>query len=197
MRKGREMQVLRAADHRRMAWKNGAGETMEVAVFPPDAGLGDFDWRVSMARVGADGPFSGFAGVDRTLAVLDGAGLILSVEGMEPAELLSQSEPLAFPADVPTQAMLIEGPITDLNVMTRRDRLQHRLFRHELDGAAELPVVAETVLLLCQRGEVRVTAAGETARLGPLDAAVVGPEALRVEGKGRFYLAAIGPHVSV
>lgn len=197
MRKGREMQVLRAADHRRMAWKNGGGETTEVAVSPPDAGLGDFDWRVSMARVETDGPFSGFDGIDRTLAVLDGAGLILAVEGREPAELLGQSEPLAFPADLPTRAMLIAGPITDLNVMTRRGRLQHRLYRHELDGAAELPVAAETVLLLCHSGELLVTSSGETARLGPLDAAIVGPEALRVEGKARFYVAAIGRDVSV
>src|SRR3546814_10305481 len=69
------MQVLRAAAHRVMPWKNGGGSTTEVAVAPDGAGLDEFDWRISMAVVGADGPFSGFPGVDRTLAVPARAGL--------------------------------------------------------------------------------------------------------------------------
>ena len=55
--------------------------TTEIAVFPADAGLEDFAWRLSMATVASDGPFSSFAGVDRTLAVLEGEGIVLSVEG--------------------------------------------------------------------------------------------------------------------
>ena len=41
------MRILRAPDYRRMPWKNGGGETTEIAVFPAGAGLDDFDWRVS------------------------------------------------------------------------------------------------------------------------------------------------------
>jgi len=55
-------------------WKNGAGSTTEIAVFPQDAGFTDFDWRVSLATIGADGPFSVFPGVDRTLALVEGHG---------------------------------------------------------------------------------------------------------------------------
>jgi environmental stress-induced protein Ves len=47
-----------------MPWKNGGGETTEIAVFPDGAGLSDFDWRVSMARVDGDGPFSSFPGIE-------------------------------------------------------------------------------------------------------------------------------------
>ena len=68
------MQVLRAENYRRMPWKNGGGETTEIAVFPAGAGLDDFDWRVSMARVESSGPFSVFPGIDRTLAILEGEG---------------------------------------------------------------------------------------------------------------------------
>ena len=50
-----------------MPWKNGGGETAEIAVSPPGAALDDFDWRLSMARVETDGPFSAFPGIDRTL----------------------------------------------------------------------------------------------------------------------------------
>ena len=73
-------------------------------------------WRASRA----DGPFSLFPGVDRTLAILEGEGLLLDIAGRAPVELTGASAPLSFPADAPTTASLIAGPITDLNVMTRR-----------------------------------------------------------------------------
>ncbi len=38
-----------------MPWKNGGGVTTEICVSPPS---GAFDWRVSIATVNADGPFS-------------------------------------------------------------------------------------------------------------------------------------------
>ena len=55
------MRILRANQYRCMPWKNGAGVTREVAAWPPEARLDDFGWRVSMARVERDGPFSTFA----------------------------------------------------------------------------------------------------------------------------------------
>ena len=68
------MLILRAAGYRVMPWKNGGGTTTEVAVSPDHAGLEDFDWRISMARVETSGPFSSFAGIDCTLSVLEGEG---------------------------------------------------------------------------------------------------------------------------
>ena len=59
--------LLRNSDHRRMPWKNGGGETVEVIVHPEGASLSDFGWRVSMASVASDGPFSVFPDIDRTL----------------------------------------------------------------------------------------------------------------------------------
>ena len=69
------MRLLPAAGHRRMPWKNGGGETVEIAISPADAGLDGFDWRLSMATVATDGPFSVFPGIDRSLAVIRGAGI--------------------------------------------------------------------------------------------------------------------------
>lgn len=43
------MRILRASDHKRMPWKNGKGETVEIAVFPEGASVDTFDWRISMA----------------------------------------------------------------------------------------------------------------------------------------------------
>ena len=62
--------ILTASSYRRMPWKNGGGETVEIAVSPEGAALSEFDWRISMATVATDGPFSIFPGIDRTLSIL-------------------------------------------------------------------------------------------------------------------------------
>jgi len=121
------MRILRASDHKRMPWKNGKGETVEIAVFPEAATVDDFDWRISMATVAEDGPFSVFADIDRTLSVLTGDGIALSVAGEPDHILRPDTPPHAFPADAVTSARLLSGPITDLNVMTRRGKFTHRV----------------------------------------------------------------------
>jgi len=177
------MRIIRSTEHRRMPWKNGGGETTEIAIAPERATTGDFDWRLSMARVESGGPFSVFPGIDRTLAVLDGDGLHLTIEGMEPAALTVRSEPLAFPGDAPTGAELIGGAVTDLNIMTRRGKLAHSMSRLTVNGAIELPTDGVQVLLFCQSGTARILTGDETAELGPLDTLHldVSPAHLRVE----------------
>jgi environmental stress-induced protein Ves len=176
------MRVLRAGDHREMPWKNGGGTTTEIAVFPAGAGLDAFDWRVSMARVESGGPFSLFPGIDRTLALLDGDGINLTVGGAIPVALTARSEPLPFPADVPTHATLTGGPVTDLNVMTRRGRVTHSMERVTVSGSTEIEVGDDTVLLFCMQGDIAVT--GEKPlTLATRDALLLGEEtaALRLE----------------
>ena len=123
------MRIIRAGDCRTTPWKNGGGSTTEIAAGPEGASLDTFDWRVSMARVASDGPFSDFPGIDRTLAVINGAGMLLSIGSDAPVMLSSGTEPVSFAGDTPTSARLTEGEITDLNVMTRRGRFSHRLSR--------------------------------------------------------------------
>ncbi|WP_064685668.1 HutD/Ves family protein [Rhizobium bangladeshense] len=188
------MRILLAADHKRMPWKNGGGETVEIAVSPEDAGLAGFDWRVSMATVAADGPFSIFPGIDRTLAILAGNGMELDIEGGAPVLLTVASEPLAFPADIPVTAKLQDGAITDLNVMTRRDGLTHRLSRIDIDGAKRVPLPSPTCLLLCHRGRLSFRRDGEAGALAPGDALLIDDAAaatLETDGEARCYLVEI------
>jgi environmental stress-induced protein Ves len=168
-----------------MPWKNGGGVTTEVAVSPAGAGLDDFDWRVSMARVEGGGPFSGFAGVDRTLAVLEGEGIVLDIAGRPPAEVTRASAPLSFPADVPTAAALISGPITDLNVMTRRGWMTHTVERLLVSAPLEIRTEADATLVLCLDGDITVTGA-VPVRFGPLDTLLLGQGApeVRLEPAG-------------
>ncbi|HEY0269482.1 MAG TPA: HutD family protein, partial [Sphingomonas sp.] len=138
--------LLRAADHRRMPWKNGGGETLEIAVSPPGASIADFDWRVSLAGVAVDGPFSAFPDIDRTLVLLEGDDLTLAIAGRPAVRLRVGDAPLAFPADVAASATLAGGAIADLNVMTRRGRYQHLVER--IDAPQDMTVAAGATLLL-------------------------------------------------
>ena len=187
------MRVLRASDYREMPWKNGGGTTTEIAVFPAGAGLDAFDWRISMAKVESGGPFSLFPGIDRTLALLDGHGINLTVGGALPIGLTTGSEPLSFPADVPTHATLTGGPVTDLNVMTRRGRATHSMERITVSGSVEIAAGGGTVVLFCLRGDVAVN--GEKPiRLATRDTLLLGAEttALRLESADPATVFVIG-----
>lgn len=184
------MQVIRSTDYRRMPWKNGGGETAEIALSPAGAALDAFDWRVSMASVNSDGPFSAFANVDRTLAILSGAGIRLVVAGRDSVELSGASTPYGFPADLPTTATLVDGPITDLNVMTRRGRASHRVHRVDVAAPRAYALAAHTTLLVVVFGAIRLSATTgnlTTQSLGPRDSLVAGrsDRSLRMEPQAR------------
>jgi environmental stress-induced protein Ves len=165
-----------------MPWKNGGGETIEVAAFPDGASLDTFLWRVSMARVAGDGPFSRFDGVDRTLAILDGAGLVLTVDGHD-VTLTQSTAPHAFPGDAPTSARLLDGPITDLNTMTRRGRVTHAVAR--LTAPATL---TGELLLVLARAPLTISDGTTGADLDRDDAAIAeGGAALTVDGEVDAY----------
>ncbi|AZO70028.1 MAG: HutD family protein [Mesorhizobium sp.] len=176
------MRILRAAGYRVMPWKNGGGTTTEIAVSPDGAGLDDFDWRISMARVETSGPFSSFAGIDRTLSVLEGEGIVLDIAGRPSARLTTASAPLAFPGDAPTSAALIGGPITDLNVMTRRGRMTHQVERLARSAPLDVEASAGTTLVLPLGGEF-IVPGDKPVRVGPLDVMVLdqGAPCLRLE----------------
>lgn len=176
------MRVLRAGEYLRMPWKNGGGETAEIAAFPPGATVDDFDWRVSMATVASDGPFSSFPGVDRTLTVLEGEGLALAVDEQGPVTLTPLSPPLAFPADVSASATLVGGPVTDFNVMTRRGRFSRQVRRFEVDGTLQLDMTHGVVFALA--GQLSLWKGGD---LGLHDSVLVddSDSFIRVEGRGR------------
>ena len=115
------MQVVRAADAVAMPWRNGGGVTREYLVQPSDEG---YDWRLSVAEVATNGPFSEFAGFDRILVLLSGAGMVLRFADASDVTL---SEPLQhhrFAGEAAVHATLVHGPTTDLNLFWRRERWQ-------------------------------------------------------------------------
>lgn len=131
------------------AWKNGGGVTREIACVPAGAGLDDFEWRVSIARIAQAGPFSAFAGIDRVITLLAGPGVRLrSGDGRIDHRLDRPLAPFAFPGECPIDAQLLGGPCDDLNVMVRRGR--HRAAVQVFRAADTVPPAAAGVLLVTQ-----------------------------------------------
>ena len=118
---------LGPGDYRLMPWKNGRGVTTEIAIHPPSADLAGkpFDWRVSMADVKQDGDFSSFPGYDRSILVAEGAGMELDFDAAPAVRLQGAGATTLFSGDWRTRCRLLDGPVRDFNVMTRRDRVQH------------------------------------------------------------------------
>jgi environmental stress-induced protein Ves len=111
------MRVQRFSEHRAMPWANGLGTSYEVA---SDRNAdGEWTWRVAIAPVVEEGPFSVMPGVDRELVVIEGNGMVLEVDG-ESVECLP-SRAIRFSGDSITFARLVDGPVVDLGLMTVRD----------------------------------------------------------------------------
>jgi hypothetical protein len=146
------MQKFSAADYVAMPWKNGGGVTTQFAIAPIGASLANFEWRISSAQVETAGPFSLFAGIDRSLAILCGAGLTMAFDGMQATILTPDNKPLAFRGEQYVHAALLDGPITDLNVMTRRTHCTHTLEKIRLDSTQRCARQADLMFVYCAQG---------------------------------------------
>lgn len=133
-----------------MAWKNGGGITREIAVWPPGATMDAFDWRISVADIVANGPFSAFPGIDRQIALLDGAGVVLDArDGSFGHRLDRVGEPFAFTGDVAVDAALIDGPTRDFNVMTRRGRCRAVVEALRTPARTPVRIAGDCATLVC------------------------------------------------
>jgi environmental stress-induced protein Ves len=134
------MQIIRPGDFTTQNWKNGGGVTHEIARAEDSDGL---IWRLSLAEVATDGPFSAFPGLERILTVIEGAGLILETEGGPIAA--HPLEPVRFSGDLTIHGRLIGGKVRDLNLIYDPKRI---------DGAVRLvndthPLPDATLAALC------------------------------------------------
>ena len=170
---------LRHRDRLAAPWKNGGGLTHEIAAWPAGAALTDFGWRLSLATVAEAGPFSAFPGVDRVLTVVDGR-LNLAMDGASAHLLTTHSEPFTFSGEASVQAAAPDGPATDVNVMTRRDRVAATVERRTGPGEINLAVARWVAIVACSPGAIVLD--GQSERLDRFDALVIerGPEPHRL-----------------
>lgn len=176
------MRLIHHSTLKAAPWKNGGGETREIAAFPAGAGFGDFDWRLSIATIAEDGAFSAFPGIDRTLVLLSGNGVALRLDN-GPEHVLRPGDLVTFAGEQAARSRLLDGTVRDLNVMLRRGRVTAQVERVTLrdradldlgpgggavvlrDGQASLPDgtrLGQGDTILCDPGNAeKVTLAGE------------------------------------
>lgn len=105
-------------------WKNGGGVTRTLSV---DTAGQPPRWRVSVADIDRDGPYSRFPGYDRVSVVLTGGGVELVAEGADVADVadaeritLAPGVATAFAGDAGFQSRLLNGPVRVLNLFVLR-----------------------------------------------------------------------------
>ncbi|BEV15454.1 HutD family protein [Herbaspirillum sp. DW155] len=108
-------------------WKNEGGQTRELCVEPPGADFAHFVWRASVADVGMDGEFSTFAGIDRTIVLLEGDGFSMHSQGRQVHDLAHCFVPYPFPGEQAITVRLHGAPTLDFNLMVRRECAEGRV----------------------------------------------------------------------
>lgn len=129
-----------------MPWANGLGNTTELYVHNSRV-TGRMLWRISMAGVDADGPFSHFEGYERVLVLLRGEGLTLNHANGTEHRLSRPFELATFPGDIETQATLIDGPILDFNVITDRASFAARVSVTAAIGDDRISIDCDTLAI--------------------------------------------------
>jgi uncharacterized protein len=139
------------------AWRNGAGSLRLIATHPMDGGADGFDWRISVAEVAQDSPFSAFPGYDRCIALIAGNGMVLtSAESGTDHALDKPLQAFHFAGEARIHARLIDGPLQNLSVLARRGR--HRITLTPWVTATTLSreARAEPLFIHCVSGELRI-----------------------------------------
>ena len=148
--------IIRLADCPSQPWKNGLGRTREIAVHPKLANSDDFDWRVSIAEVDSAAPFSLFPGIDRQIALLDGAGFTMTLDDGRIHALTTPFVPFAFPGEAKVVVALAGGPTRDFNLMLRRARVRGEV--QAWTEAGTRMTASGTALVFCAHGAIDIAA---------------------------------------
>lgn len=167
---------LRRSAQKVVPWINGQGVTREVLVVPGPT-PGRFAWRISIATIDRPGPFSTYPGVDRTIMVIDGAGMILRVDGV-PHRVERPYEPIEFAGEAAVVCTPLGGTIHDFNVMTDRSVCADRTAVLRLViGESRPRSMPGQGLLACLAGRLSLAAGDAPAIvLEPWDAVLVEKE---------------------
>lgn len=187
--------VLRASGYARMRWKNGAGWTSEILRAPD---CDDWLWRLSIAEIDADAPFSAFPGIERELVLLSGNGLRLRFDDGDTRELLPPHARLRFAGERAAFGELVDGPTRDFNLMWQRDAVDAQLWHRPLVGTMVVSVdVGETWAVHLLAGSAHFADASGLGEFGAGDTAVLEAGALSrryvLDGGGEALLIRLRP----
>lgn len=167
-------------------WRNGGGITRELAAWPAQ---GEWLWRMSVAEVNANGPFSVFEGIDRWFAVLEGAGVELTMMDSNTAHT-TRTAPFQFDGGAPTTCRLIDGPTQDFNLMVRRGSTPSRMVR-VTESFASLIAAPTTIAIFAMDAGASVLFEHESMSISPqtLVWTAAGPsQSVRIQSSRALYM---------
>lgn len=149
------IQLIRYQDCPSTPWKNGGGSTKQLLISPINAELTEFDYRISIASISSNGPFSSFIGIDRQLVILEGDGVELSIDSHEGTKqingrgaeekisgntdtteykrLTPTDSPFCFAGETSITSQLLGCDVIDFNVMTKRGAFKAHTQRLSFD----------------------------------------------------------------
>ncbi|GGF75419.1 HutD/Ves family protein [Mameliella alba] len=139
--------IVTPDDFKTTAWKNGGGVTHEIL---RDEGE-PWRWRISIAEVSTDGPFSAFEGQTRILTVIEGGGLDLHAPGGGVLRA-RPFRPLTFSGDAPVDSHMVNGPVRNLNLIY--DPRYVKASVEVIDGPATIESGSGQTGVLCMDGRV-------------------------------------------
>ncbi len=187
-----DQHIIRFAAIHPQAWKNGAGTTREIA----REGEGDaWQWRISIADVVAEAPFSSFPGVDRILVLLQGDGIALTFEDGQRMDVLPPFGSARFAGEAALVGTPVSGATRDFNLMWQRSRVSARLEVRPLVGSMVVFKAAdETWMVHVLEGTMRLPDSEEDLSRG--DTLTLRGNArtkVRLEGAGTALLICVRP----
>lgn len=194
-------QVISADAYRRVPWRNGAGWTRDIATGPgrdDDNASSPWWWRLSIAEIDCDAPFSTFHGIDRECLLLRGEGMGLETQGEAPMPVMPPFGRRRFAGERPVQARLVDGPVQVLNLMWQRTRLEAATWHRPLVGSMLVFVdPGDCWIIHALAGSAQIDDGDITATMSAGDTAVLAAgdrrRRHRMQGGGELLIARLMP----
>lgn len=126
-------------------WRNGRGRKADIAAGP--------GWLLGFAFLDQDADFSDYAGYDRTITLVEGAGFVLEplAAGGAPIVVDRPHNPARFDGGWPCRCRLLGGPCVVLNAISERARGSHTVAVQDAapppDGTGHAVLLAGTASL--------------------------------------------------
>lgn len=163
------MEIIRFAELTESKWKNGGGITREIACASIDVKR---IWRLSMADVSSDGPFSEFVEYDRILTIVKGQGMTLQSDGGSID--VDPWVPVRFSGALKIYAYLKSGPLTDLNLMYNPDYCTGGVTL--LNGPYKQSLVLDERRMVAMHSLAGAVKINDSSQLLPGDTAIIGSD---------------------
>ena len=141
--------------YRKTPWKNGGGETVDIAEHE-DA------WRFGRTPITTPGPFSDYSGFDRAQVLVAGRGLVLETpDGC--IDVRTPFRPVTFAGEKPIVSRLEAGRVEVVNLIGNRAKV--RIDLQVLHAGATLGRSAGTHIVYAVQGRAALAIDGVARRL--------------------------------